>query len=302
MRHILQNKHWQAGILPQSGASIAFGRIRLSGTWVDALRPTAEADYDNSSKASSFIMLPWANRIRDGILRFDGQSYQLQTSSDDGTARHGDVRKRPWQIAAHDETHITLTFDSRHHESINYPFAFTAQITYRLDEADFVWELALTNVDERVMPAGFGFHPYFVRPSTTMPALQVPCDQHFRLTDAPATGAPVPLPDALDFRQPRPVPPDMRLDDLLTGRRPQMPVQLRYEDWHVAIEMHADSIFAHVLVFTAPDGTLAVEPQSNANDGFNLYANGIDGSGVFTLEPQETITGIVTLRSVAIAG
>jgi aldose 1-epimerase len=68
MLHLLQNKDWQVGILPETGASIAFGRMRYSGAWVDVLRPTAEADYGNPSKTSSFLMLPWANRIRDGLL------------------------------------------------------------------------------------------------------------------------------------------------------------------------------------------------------------------------------------------
>ncbi|RMG83249.1 MAG: aldose epimerase, partial [Chloroflexi bacterium] len=36
----LQNAHWQVGILPQTGASIAFGRVRYGGTWVDVMRPT----------------------------------------------------------------------------------------------------------------------------------------------------------------------------------------------------------------------------------------------------------------------
>lgn len=298
MLHTLQNKQWQVGILPQSGASIAFGRTRLSGTWVDLLRPTNATDYDNSSKASSFIMLPWANRIRDGVLRFEGESYQLKTNKDDGTARHGDVRKRAWQISESSETSITALFDSRDFDDLNYPFAFTAQIEYRLEDYDFVWAISLTNVDERVMPAGFGFHPYFVHPADNMPLLQVPCDHQFELTNAMANSAPVPITEALDFRQPRPVTSDMQLDDLLTNRAPNEPVQLHYDDWRIRLEVHADPIFAQVLVFTAVDGTLAVEPQTNANDGFNLYADEIAGSGVFALKPNETATGEVRLRIV----
>ena len=123
MLHILQNKHWQAGILPEAGGSIAFGRMRYSGAWVDILRPTDEQDYHNSSKASSFLMLPWANRIREGLLRFQGQSWQLQTTKDDGTARHGDVRKRAWQTLESSETHIRMRFESKDYEDFNFPFA-----------------------------------------------------------------------------------------------------------------------------------------------------------------------------------
>ncbi|MBK8137359.1 MAG: hypothetical protein IPK52_16340 [Chloroflexi bacterium] len=92
--HALENEYWKAGILPETGASIAFGRVNSGGAWVDILRPTAPADYGNSSNCSSFIMLPWCNRIGGGRLNFGGKSHQLAVTQDDGTARHGDVRGR----------------------------------------------------------------------------------------------------------------------------------------------------------------------------------------------------------------
>src|SRR5215207_6991682 len=100
----LENEVWQVGILPETGASIAFGRVKQGSSWIDLMRPTPESDYNNSSKTSSFIMLPWCNRIREGKLRFQGQEYQLKTTPDDGTARHGDVRNRQWQVDQQDAT------------------------------------------------------------------------------------------------------------------------------------------------------------------------------------------------------
>src|SRR5690348_5074117 len=92
---MLQNDYWQVGILPETGSSIAFGRVQVDGAWLDILRPTAEADYGNASLCSSFIMLPWANRLRDARFRFGGKDYPLQPSSNDGTAIHGAVRRLP---------------------------------------------------------------------------------------------------------------------------------------------------------------------------------------------------------------
>jgi aldose 1-epimerase len=45
---------------------------------------------------------------------------------------------------------------------------------------------------------------------------------------------------------------------------------------------------------------VAVEPMTNANDGFNLLAQGIEGSGVFVLEPGETVRGEVRLNFSAV--
>ncbi len=291
--HRLQNEHWQTGIVPEFGGGIVFGRVRYSGLWVDIIRPTPADQY---AKPSSFLMLPWANRIRGGVLRYNNQQWQLKTTSDDGTARHGDVRKRPWQVMESSETHIKLHFASERFEDFNFPFVLTADLTYQLDGADFVWQVTLTNADAQAFPAGFGFHPYFQHRAANMPLLQAPCAKHFPLTDNFATGAPVPVPPELDFRSLRRVEKDMVLDDLLTERNADEPIRLVYADWGLEIQMTATPVFQHVILFTAPDGTLAVEPQSNANDGFNLLADGVEGSGVFVLQPGETISGEVRLR------
>ena len=98
--HLLENDYWQIGILPETGASVAFGRVRQDGKWHDVLRPTDTADYDNPSKCASFVLIPWSNRIRDARFRFRGVEHQLKPSSGDGTASHGDTRRRIWQRAA----------------------------------------------------------------------------------------------------------------------------------------------------------------------------------------------------------
>ncbi len=297
MLHTLTSTIWQAGILPQSGASIAFGQVTHDGGWQDVLRPTPESDYANSSKCSSFIMLPWCNRIRGAILHFDGRDYPLDAAPDDGTARHGEVRKRAWRILSADESHIRMGISGGGLTPTSWPFPYSAEAEYGLEGADFIWTLRLTNTGDQPMPAGFGHHPYFVR-SGQPPVLTVPCSQQFELTDYMATAAPVAISPAVDFRSPRSIA-DISLDDLLTGRDFKLPNIIHYPDSGLTIEMHADPVFAQTLLY-APTGApfFAVEPQSNANDGFALHALGIPGNGVFVLSPGETASGTVRLRVV----
>ena len=291
--HTLNNGVWQAGILPDTGAAIALGRVLQDGAWRDVLRPTAEADYGNVSKASSFIMLPWCNRIRDGILRFEGQQWQLQTAPEDGTARHGDVRSRAWQVDEADEAHIILSFDSARHQNVNFPFHFSALVEYRLEGSSFIWRLTLKNEDSRRMTGGFGYHPYFVR--TDDVETRIPCDSQFTLVDYLAVGAPEPVEPHVDFREMRPLA-DGVFNDLLTHRHPGEPVSIRYPQWGLGLQMTADPIFQHILIYTPPGNpSFAVEPQSNANDGFTLYERGIPDTGVFGLEPGESKSGEVVL-------
>lgn len=292
--HTLQNAHWQAGILPETGASIAFGRIRYSGNWIDVLRPTAEVDYGNSSKSSSFIMLPWANRIKDARFSFQGKDYQLEPTPDDGTARHGDVRKRAWQVEDASETYIRLSISV---PNGNFPFPFSAKVEYRLEGSDFIWTLLLKNESDQAMPSGFGFHPYFVLTGgDNTPQLQIPCEKYFQLTDFVATSAPISIIPKLDFRELRTLD-DASYNDLLTSRINDDPVRIVYPVWNKEIQMHADELYNHILLYTPLDEpSFAVEPQTNTNDGVNLYTKGIEGSGVFVLEAGEEKTASVQLR------
>lgn len=289
----LENATWQAGILPGTGASLAYARAKHNGDWVDVLRPTAEADYANPSQCSSFVMLPWCNRIRDGVLRFNGKSYQLRTAPDDGTARHGDVRGRTFQVTERNATAVTLTIDSRTQPSMNWPFPFVAEISYRLDDDSFIWDIRLTNAGTESMPAGFGHHPYFVRPNTS-PMLQIPSEAMFELIDAMAFNAPIPIAPRLDFRNLRTLPMD-KIDDILTHADSSLPVKIAYTGG-ATLEFYADALFEHWVLY-APENKpyFAVEPMTNVSDGFNLYEKGIPGSGVFVLEPGETVGASVHL-------
>jgi aldose 1-epimerase len=293
----LENEFWQVCILPATGASIAYGRVNRDGEWVDVLRPTAEADYHNASKASSFIMLPWCNRIKGGRLVFEGQEYQLETAKDDGTARHGVVRGVSWQVDMPVEpTRLRMRFDATW-KHVNWPFPFSAWAEYRLEGRDFIWTLALKNLDTARMPGGFGHHPYFARsPGEAEPQVQIPCNQQFNLVDYMAVDAPVPVTPRLDFRQMRPLDNSV-YNDLLTGREGDKPARISFPSRGISLSMHSDPIFEHILLFT-PEGQpfFAVEPMTNASDGFNLYARGIPGSGVFALEPGEERQGTVRLQ------
>lgn len=291
----LENGVWEAGVLPGTGASLAYGRVKGRGGVVDVLRPTPPEQFGNSSGCSSFIMLPWCNRIKGGVLRFRGQHYPLRTTKDDGTARHGDVRGRAWTVEAADGEQVRLSLRSADYPDLNWPFRFTAEAVYRLDGADFIWELTLRNADTRAFPAGFGHHPYFVRTDDVM--VRVPCGAAFELTDFMATGAAVPIPARLDFRQRRGLE-AAEINDVLTGRMGSEPAEMAYPSRGITVEMHSDALFEQILLF-APAGKdfFAVEPMTNVSDGFNLFEDGVPGSGVFVLEPGESASGRVRLSA-----
>ena len=291
--HTLENDFWQVGILPETGASVAFGRVRKDDAWVDVLRPTDPADYDNASKCASFILIPWSNRIRDAKFTFEGTEYPLEVNNSEGTASHGDTRKRPWQVESAGRERINLSFNSTAHNNLNFPFPFAATAEYWLDGHDFLMCLSLRNIGDQPMPGGMGHHPYFVRTDDVM--LELPLDEAYEMVDSLPTGAAVPIPEHLDFRTLRKLSDAPPLNDLLRGRQSEKPMRIVYPDLSIGIT--ADSLYEHVVVYS-PEGQphFAVEPVTNANDGFNLYARGIPGSGVFVLAPGEEKDGMIRVK------
>ncbi len=261
------------------------------------MRPTPESDTGNVSLCSSFIMLPWANRVGDAKFRFRGHDYQLRVDNADGSAGHGATRRQAWTVERSSSDHIVTRFDSIDHPDVNFPFKFSARSEYRLDGRDFQMELTLTNEDKRAFPAGFGYHPYFVRDADNAVQVQILCEARFELVKDLVLAPAIPLTEYYDFRELRALGTDP-YDDLYSQRSSNaLAARIVYPN--VALELLADPMFEQVLLY-APEGKpfFAVEPQSNANDGFNLYDKGMEGNGVFVLEPGESKTGLVRIHIV----
>jgi aldose 1-epimerase len=298
----LRNDHWQVGVAPAAGAAVTHGRVQHAGGWVDLLRPTPEAVLDarrvDVGECASYVLLPWSNRVRDGRLRWRGRTYNLRVNSGDGTAIHGTARDFPWRVARSDATEVALTFDSRDFCGVNFPWAFSARVTYALDGPTFRIDTELRNEDDEEFPAGFGHHPYFQRTLTgaddDAASLQVPCEQMYVLEESLPSGAPVPAEERVDFRTLRPLG-EAFVDDCLTARAPGEPIRIAY-DSGLTVTMHAEELYSHVVVYL-PVGKpfFAVEPVTNANDAFTLLDEGVDGSGLFVLAPQASTTATARL-------
>jgi aldose 1-epimerase len=299
----LENDAWQVGLLPATGGSVAFGRIADPAAetgWVDLFRPTDPADYGMVDKTASYVLAPWSNRIRSGLLRFAGGQYQLTRSFHDGTAIHGAARAYPWRVVEADGTRVVLGFDSADNYGVNFPWQFTVEVTYALDGPRFATSTRVTNTDAEPFPAGFGHHPYFERGLRGMVdevRLEIPCKQQFELTHNMASAPAVPITESLDFTVARPLG-SRFIDENLTGRIPGMPTRLIYPLSDHCVSLYADDIYQNVVVYVPQEGTThyAVEPVTNANDGFGMLEDGIEGSGVVVLQPGESTSGTYYLE------
>ncbi len=302
----LANDTWHVEVTPAHGATLARGRIRHKGEWVDVLRPTPDESRAVAPDTSSYPLIPWSNRIRDGLLLWSGRTHRLRPWPGMTTPMHGTAFEFPWDVAEADAHRVSLLFDSRPLTGVNFPWDFSATIEYRLDDDRLVISTTVANVDDEAFPVGFGHHPYFVRrPLADGTAvgpeaeLMVACSSAYPLDNALATGPSIPVDARVDFRARRALGKAF-VDDCLTGRSPGPAAIIRYPGV-AELVMEADEIFSHVVVYIPTgQGFFAVEPVTHANDALTLHARGVPDLGVRKLDPGQTIDGTFSLVAAAL--
>jgi aldose 1-epimerase len=164
---------WHAELSAAVGGSVA----RFWCEWrdgarngrVDWLRPATDgglAGCDPLSMAS-FPLLPFCNRIRNGRASFEGRDIRLPPNNPAQLSPHplhGIGWQRPWKVITAQQSHASLALDVPATDA--WPWHFSAQQQFTLDERQLTVMMTLTNLDgEAAMPAGLGHHPYF--PHTT---------------------------------------------------------------------------------------------------------------------------------------
>lgn len=293
----LQNRRIQAVIAPSIGGSLYSLKRQVHGEWLEVTRPTPESAVHAADPGSfaSFVMIPYSNRIANGLLRFEGQEYPLRVNNADGHTIHGDVRSRPWKIAEHTERQLTLQFDSADFTDINWPFRFKSQLEHRVEGEALVISMAVKNKGDARMPVGMGIHPYFRRTlhRDDEVTLQVPIQGVYPGETPIPTGPWQPAPAWMDFSSPRKLGSEF-IDNCFRSTGHQNVIT--WSRSGISLVMNHDAVFQHVIVF-CPEGKdyFAVEPVTNANDGFNMAERGIEDTGTYALAPGEVFSGSITL-------
>jgi aldose 1-epimerase len=305
----LQTNHLRAVIMPEAGASIASFDAVQNGTWQPLMRPSPEhaiATRDVSLLAS-FNLLPWSNRIVGAAFNFQGQHYALRANTPQGFAIHGDARERAWQVTSQSAGTLTCTLNSSDFADFNFPFPFSAQITYRLADHTFDTTLSIANTGAQAMPAGFGFHPYFNRgfgaserdevklqftaggvcpPLPGMAAQPIPRSSG---TQQQPDGTFTPIPDAMSFATLTSIG-ARDIDHCFGGWNGR--ATIAYPSAGVNLGFECDPVLGHIILYTPPGKPFfALEPVTHANDGFNLLAAGVPNHGIHVLQPGEQLSG-----------
>jgi len=150
----LANGDLRLELLPELGAAVATLRYRGG----DVLRPTP-AGVSDPFETAAFALVPFANRIANGLFRFGGREVRIERNAP-GQAHplHGHAWRRPWRIDSAERERVILSFE---HPADSWPWRYAAGQTLTLHDDRLEVQLAIENRDLRAMPAGLGWHPYF---------------------------------------------------------------------------------------------------------------------------------------------
>jgi aldose 1-epimerase len=299
-KHRLKSDRIELTLLPEFGCHWWSLRLSVKGEWRDLLVPVPDEEtlLARSTSFGSYTLAPWSNRIAGAVFDFEGNRYTLRPNFRDGTAIHGDVRTRPWEVRAATEEKLEATLDARRLADFNFPFALVYHHAIACAGDRLRVSVSMENADSRRAPVGLGFHPFFQRRLTEKDRdvmVLLPAEKVYPAVGCIPTGPAVAVAGSTDLRELKPLG-SPNLDHCFTGLSEGL-IRLIYAGTGLEVRLELDPVFGHAVVYAPnqPDGTpkdfVAVEPVTNVNDGFNLHERGWSGTGVKVLEPGERFTG-----------
>lgn len=255
----------------------------------DLLRPAGRRFFEERDprEAASFPLVPFSNRIADGRFAFQGAVYQLDRNfPPEPHAIHGHGWQHAWTVREAGARGALLEFA---HRVAGTPFDYQATQSFALAADGLSVTLEIANAGGAPMPAGLGLHPYFLRSEAVTLCARL---EHVWRADArklPQERAP--LPPEWDFgAAPRVA--TLALDNCFGGW--DGTAAIRWPERDLRLVMTADPLFGHLVIYIPPgQDFFCVEPVSHANDGFNLAARGVAGTGVQVLAPGASLRGAV---------
>ena len=115
--------------------------------------------YDEKNHAMSFIMAPWANRIKDGKLECSKGIFDLLASNpfEIQHAIHGTAIFSDWDLDESSDSSVLISTKL----SEPWPYEGKVELKIYLDGPSLRQELLITNFDSEIMPFSMGWHPWF---------------------------------------------------------------------------------------------------------------------------------------------
>lgn len=238
-------------VLPGAGARIHSLRVfghELLRSPADPVQHLADPFF-----WGAYVMAPWGGRIDATPTKVAGRTVDPVANFPDGTAIHGQVYGRPWQVDPDGSLRCIV-------DGPGWPWPYAVTLRVAVSDPDLTIDLGLTNRADGPMPAGLGLHPWFRRPLD----VEIAAGSVFT-SNTRSTAQPEPVAGRHDLRSLGPIPDDLDAtwaditDPAVTLRWPEVGVQ-------ATMRIEAPTVFVVAASPSALDA-VAVEPQTHAPQG-----------------------------------
>lgn len=187
-----------------------------------------------------YPMVPYAGRVRDAMLMFDGRIHDLRPNGGRHSL-HGTVFDTPWEIV--DVSPSTATFTT----TLGDDWPFPATVVHRIETDERGVTMRLMVHADVAQPVQVGWHPWFVKPASITLGF---AEMLVRDAEGIAVAPPVAVGD----------PP---YDDCFVGNgsAPEFDID--------GVPLRAASDCSHWVVYDEPRHATCLEPQSGPPNSVN---------------------------------
>jgi galactose mutarotase-like enzyme len=254
-------------VVPERGAIIS--RFSIADRDVFYLDRDSLNDASKNVRGGNPVLFPICGPLAGGTCQISGNTYSMK--------QHGFARNLPWTVLeetlAEDSGKITLELVSNDTTRSQYPFDFSAKLTYELTQKGLKIHQKYENHSKETMPFYAGFHPYFAAPEKTAVELLVSADEY----DDFLTGKTLAVESVINFDQAAEVngafhnvkEPKVSFNNFGQGRK---------------IEITFDPPYKHIVIWALRDKPfICVEPWMGLNNSLNT------GESVYHLEPGTSL-------------
>jgi aldose 1-epimerase len=263
----------------------------IEGLWLgdlEIMRSVAPGALTNVKQSASYPFVPYSNRLANAQLHWQGTSYPLNPNfAPEPHAIHGVAWLRAWAVDKAEDNFARLTFTHAADAATqgDWPFAFDAWQTFQLTDNSLEMAIGMTNRSSHVVPAGLGWHPYFVKRSQS--------HLHFD-----ATGR-----WEMDAAK---LPTTFSANGGLNVSGTTLDVDHCFDSWagtvHLrdeAMDVRISSALRRLVVYTTPArDSIAIEPVSHVNNAMNQ--TNASALGVQLLQPGQSYSATMTVEMCAL--
>ncbi|GAA5154855.1 aldose 1-epimerase family protein [Microbacterium pseudoresistens] len=285
-QQVLLHRGGVSARIAQVGASLR--HLVVAGTTVVPPYP----DDEPAPMCAGVVLVPWPNRIRDGVWR-DGDTERALAITEPKlhNASHGLLRFAAYEIAEHSDD--TATLRATVVPQTGYPYLLDTAVTYTLEDDGIRVAHEVVNRSATDAPVALGVHPY-VTIGDTDPrglVLRIPAESFFETDDRMLPVGESPVSGGTDLRAGRPLG-EVQLDTgfatLRRGADDRARTSLTAPDGRTAA-LWQGAGFDYVQVYTTPrypgqELAVAIEPMTAPAEAFN------SGRGLRRLAPGEAWT------------